>query len=69
MLYDQVPPALIILSSHLYITKKCGVVHPDSLWGFKSEMCYTHSSHFTFIMMALCSHHVSLLIEIIHYNN
>jgi hypothetical protein len=42
------------------------------LWSFKSEISSHHLNHFILvknyvIMGSLCNHHVSLLVEIIHY--
>jgi hypothetical protein len=55
------------------ITKMIYVLHElKSLWGFRSEISSHHLNHFTLfknyvIMGSLCNHHVSLIIEIIHY--
>jgi hypothetical protein len=45
------------------LLQKWGAVHqPKSLWDFKSEIT---SLHFTnFIIISLCKHHVSLLVNI-----
>ncbi len=64
---------MVNLSSTL--VQKWGAIHwLKSLWDFKSEIGSLHFSGFIliknyFIMGSLYKHHISLLIDIIHYYN
>ncbi len=52
----------------LALLQKWGAIYqPKSLWDLKTEITSLHFTDFTII--SLCKHHVSLLLNIIHYYN